>query len=139
MFKGYFLKAITADEPFPMNLIEAESWDSSPNQREQLKAERDDNTRDLFLLTAKGTKSKFSFSTMDNIHLADKIKILDYFTKHETDKLQRKIYLEYWNDEESAYKTAYFYRPDIQYKIKEVDAKNNDIIYSSMKITFVEF
>ena len=46
-FKGYLLRAVATNTVFPNNYIVYEGWDSTPNQREEIKAIRDDNTRDF--------------------------------------------------------------------------------------------
>lgn len=141
------------DEIFPMKFIVEESWSSSPNFREEIKAVRDDNTRLLTRVTAEGKKSSFSFETRDNLKLKDKIEILGWFTTNEgiftpseesSDEAhaQRKIRLWFWNDEESKYKHGVFYRANLEYSIKRIgkdDNGNPDIIYSKMKFELVEY
>lgn len=138
-FEGYLFKYYGASNSnaFPLQYINESTWDSTPNQREEIKAYRDDNTRDLTRVTAAGRKTIFSFETREGLHLADKQAIQSYFTSHETDADQRKIRLTYWNDEENAYKSGYFYRPNMNFKIKQI--KDSDIIYDSLKFEFVEY
>ena len=122
-----------------MKYINYESWNSTPKQREEIKAYRDDNTRNLTRITAEGMKSVFAFETRGNIHLDEKIEIQNFFTSAESDTHQRKINLEYWNDETNQYEIADFYRPDIQFPIRKIIQETNDIIYGSMKFDFVEY
>lgn len=140
-FNGYLLKAVKTNKIFPSEYILTETWNSTPKQREEIKAYRDDNTRDLTRVTAQGTKSVFSFETRNNLHLEDKIAIQKFFTDAEEDTeeahLQRKVQLQYWNDETNQYETSYFYRPDIQFTIKKITT--NDILYNSFKFDFVEY
>ena len=136
-FKGYLFKATATNKIFPMKYINYESWNSTPKQREELKAYRDDNTRNLTRVTAEGMKSVFAFETRNNLHLEEKMEIQNFFTSAESDTHQRKINLEYWNDETNQYETADFYRPDIQFPIRKI--LDNDIIYGSMKFDFVEY
>ena len=60
-FKGYLLRAVATDAILSGEFINTSSWKSTPNQREEIKAWRDDNTRNLYRITAKGKKSAFSF------------------------------------------------------------------------------
>ena len=136
-FQGYLLKATATGEVFPLQYMLYESWNSTPNAREELKAYRDDNTRDLTRVTAQGHKTSFSFQTRPNIHLEDKIAIQKFFTDAETDHTQRKVSLQYWNDEDNAYHTSNFYRPDMQFPIRRI--VGNDIIYGSIEIKGVEY
>lgn len=143
-FKGYLFQSIGTDSegntkytPFPNKYIKYESWSSTPDQREELVAYRDDNSRDLTRVTASGKKSIFSFTTRDGIHLADKIAIQKFFTSAETDTEQRKIQLQFWNEETNDYDTGYFYRPNMAFPIKKIT--DDDIIYGEMTIDFIEY
>lgn len=139
-FKGYLLKATKTNTIFPNEYIAVESFDSTPNVREEVKAVRDDYTRDLIRVTAPGTKSSFSFST-NELTLTELEEILNFFTSAEEPTqeahLQRKVQLEYWNDEDFAYKTSYFYRPDIKYTKKNISSDN--IKYKPITIELVEY
>lgn len=138
-WQGYFIRYIsgTTDVVFPMNYINEQSWKSNPNFREEIKAYRDENTRNLHRVTASGKKSSFSFDTRSGLHLADKKIIQTFFTSHESNQDQRKIHLWYWNDEDNKYEEGDFYRPNMEFKIKYVTA--NDIIYDSMTIELIEY
>lgn len=136
---GYLIKAVKTNKVFPNEYIAFESYNTTPNQREEIKAYRDDNTRDLYRVTAQGTKSVFDFETRENLHLPQMEEILNFFTSAEEsdDHLQRKVELQYWNMEDMMYKTAYFYRPDLKFTIKKLS--DTDIIFKPLKIDFVEY
>lgn len=136
-FAGYLLKAVSTNKKFPMKYINEASYASTPNQREEIKAYRNENTRDLVRVTASGKKSKIAFVTRPNLHLADKKAIQKWFTDAESDHTQRKIQIEFWNDESNDYKTGYFYRPNMDFKI--IKCTNNDIIYDALTIELVEY
>lgn len=139
-FRGYLIKATRTGKIFPLKYIKFESWNSTPKQREEIKAYRDDNTRNLTRITAEGMKSVFAFETREKLHLAEKMEIQSFFTDAEEDSEahhQRKVQLEYWNDETNQYETAYFYRPDTQFPIIKIT--DDDIIYGSLKLEFVEY
>ena len=136
-FSGYLMKAVETGETFPLKYIQLDSYESIPNQREEIKAYRDENTRNLHRTTATGHKSKIVFTIKPNLHLKDKKVIQKWFTDAESNENQRKIKIQYWNDESNSYKTGSFYRTDITFKIKKVLSK--DIIYDSLQITLVEY
>ena len=140
-FLGYLLKIANSSIIFPNHYIQYETWKSTPNQREEIKAYRDDNTRDLFRVTAEGRKTIISFSTRPGLDLQDKLIIQDFFNCGETefngDVDERKIHLTYWNDEDNCYKSGYFYRPNIEYPIRAITQDN--IKYGEIKITLVEY
>jgi hypothetical protein len=134
-FEGYLLKS--GNDIFPHKYIEYSSWESTPNQREEIKAYRDDNTRDLTRVTAAGRKTAIAFKTRDSLTLDEKIEIQTFFTSHETDAAERKIPLTFWNDEDNEYKTGYFYRPNLKFPIKSISG--NSIVYGSVQIDLVEY
>lgn len=146
-FQGYLFKKTvtqgtsTIDVPFPNRYIALDTWSSTPNQREEIKAYRDDNTRDLTRVTAQGKKSKFSFKTRKKLHLNEKKEIQKFFTDGEQqtggDPNQRKIQLTFWNDESNSYKTGYFYRPNMEFKIYKIT--DDDIIYDEMSFELIEY
>lgn len=136
-WKGYFFKATATNQIFPNEYINWASYSSSPNHREEIKAYRDENTRDLTRITAAGRKTSIQFTTRPKLHLADKIAIQTFFTSAESDADQRKINLQFWNDEENIYKTGDFYRPNLDFKIRMIT--DDDIIYESLTIDLVEY
>lgn len=154
-FLGYFLKATKTGVIFPMSYIEYDTYTCTPNQREEIKAYRDENTRELFRITAAGMKTKITFSTRKTLHKADKKAILKFFTDEEaldtdpyTALKQRKVQLTYWNEEEDTYKTSYFYIPNLTFKVKHIypterfDTNHNriyDIIYEALEFEVIEY
>ena len=142
-WKGYLLKAIRTEGTtevetiFPNEYIQWNSWQATPDQREELIAYRDDNSRDLHRVTADGMKSTFSFNTRTNIQLAQKDAILKFFKDNEVDSKQRKIKLEFWNDDTSSYDVGYFYRPNMPFKI--IKLSNDNIWYDSLTLEFIEY
>ena len=116
--------------------LEWGSYSTKPNQREEIKAVRDDYTRDLTRITAPGTKTRIDFRVL-SCSLETKMEIQSFFTADEVNELQRKIQLEYWNDEENVYKTGYFYRDNPEYTIRK--ATSDNIEYEGFEITLVEY
>lgn len=136
-FQGYLFKATANNQIFPMKYIAFDKWSSTPKQREEVKAWRDDNTRELFRITASGKKSVFQFTTRDNLTDKDVEAILNFFTSAETNHEQRKIQLTYWDEESRSYDTGYFYRPNMPFKIKTI--RGNTIIYEALTIDCIEY
>ena len=154
-FLGYFIKATKTNAVFPMTYIEFDTYTCTPDQREEIKAYRDENTRELFRITADGMKTKITFSTRKTLYKADKVAILKFFTDAESSEQdastalkQRKVQLTYWNEEEDTYKTSYFYRPNLTFKVKSIiptnrfDTSNNriyDIMYEALDLELIEY
>lgn len=134
-FEGYLMK--TGNTIFPHQYILLESWKTTPNQREEIRAYRDENTRNLTRVTAAGRKSVIKFTTRPNLHLSEKQAIQKFFTDNEVDADQRKIQITFWNDESNSYTTGYFYRPNMEFPIKVI--KGNDIVYGSLEFSLIEY
>ena len=141
IFEGYLFAACDANfkvrKIFPNKYIQYNSWSSTPNQREEIKAYRDDNTRNLTRITAAGKKSVFSFQVRGNLHLNEKMEIQQFFTDYEIDHEQRKINLRFWDEENNEYKTGTFYRPNMKFPIMKIT--DDDIIYGELTIECIEY
>lgn len=133
-FEGYLLNAVGGGNLTPF--IQENTYKATPNQREEIVAYRDDNTRDLTRVTATGTKTKIEFTTK-KFNLAKKQAFQAIINNATVDALQRKISVKYWNDEDNVYKTSYFYIPDISFDIEHITS--NDIKYSPYSVTLVEY
>ena len=140
-FEGYLVASVNNSgnviAPFPSEYMAFESYTSAPNQREEIKAYRDDNTRELFRITAEGMKSKIEFKTVKTLHLRDKQAIQSWISGATVDVHQRKVHIKFWDDENNQYKTGYFYIPNMNFPIKRIT--ENDIIYGEIDITFIEY
>lgn len=124
-YKGYLIKAGNSSEIMDMRWIVRKSYRSKPNQREEIEAYRDDYTRNLTRVTAPGLKSNVKF-TIVRADLDTKIAIQSFFNGAMVNKLQRKVHLTIWNDEDNEYQTGYYYLPDIEWTIEDAD---EDTIY----------
>ncbi len=139
-FRGYLIKAVRTGEILSSKYIVYGTFKSTPNQREELKAYRDDNSRNLTRVTADGEKSTFSCKTKKNLHLQEKMELQSFFTRAEEtalDHKQRRVQLEYWNDDSNTYERGYFYRPNMDFTILRIT--NDDIIYDELELKFVEY
>lgn len=139
-WEGYFFKLTRTNVEFDKHFIQWDSYLSTPNQREEIKAYRDENTRDLHRVTAPGMKSKIEFTTLPFLSYTQKCAIQDFFRSSCTadEWKERKVQLTYWNDEDNTYYTAYFYIPDIQFKIHHLD-ENGYPVYNSLDIHLIEY
>lgn len=137
VFKGYLLKASATGTIFPNMYIELGTWQSTPNQREYQKAYRDDNTRNLTLVEASGQKTAFAFKIRDGLHLKDVEHIRDWFYNAEIKHSQRKITVEFWDDDLLKYRTITCYQVNPKFEIQRVT--KDDIIYKGRTIELVEF
>lgn len=120
---------------FPNSYIQTNTFNSTPNQRLEIKAVRS-NTAYLNRTTAPQTKTALSFQTHP-LHLSEMRAVREIFNKGSTNKLQRKLTIKYWNSEDLAYKEAAVYMPDTQYPI--IDVRGSDILYGATTFEFIAY
>lgn len=136
-FKGYLLKNPSNNKIFPNQYIKYESWQSNPNQREEIKAYRDENTRDLHRVTASGRKTALSFEIRDNLHLKDINEIRKWFNTAYSNADERKMTIEFWDDDNLEYRQITVYQANPKFKIKKIT--DDDIIYLGRTVDLVEY
>lgn len=133
-FRGYLLRneqGETIDK-----YIQLDTYKSTPNQREEIDAYRDDNTRALYRETADGMKTAISFTSMP-VDLAGKMAIQSFFNNATVIAKERKVYLTYWNDEDNQYESSYFYIANYYFKIIRITEDN--IFYEAIDFDLVEY
>lgn len=135
-FKGYLLRFPKNGLQFPHKLIAKETYQATPLQRTEIKAYRDSNNL-LRRVTSPNNKTKITFSTKDGLTLSEMQTIRNVLNGAMTNSQQRKLDVEYWDDELLAYRTMTAYMPDITYIPKKITADN--IIYTAVNFTFIEY
>jgi len=136
-FKGYLLKFGKVELPNSY-LMMSESNTSTPNQREEIKAYRDEYTRNLHRVTASGHKTKqtFRFKSLTDEQLGSLKAVMANSLVSEK---ERKYHITYWNDEILDYKEGDFYIPDITYTRARIDESRNRLYYAPFDMTIVEY
>ena len=135
-FSGYLIKlGGSSGDILPMKSIAAESYSATPDQRLESKAARA-ATGVLYRSTCnhKATKIEIETIPMTNKDLTG---LMSLIASRFSDANQRKINLQYYDNETDNYNTGTFYMPDIQYKILRVDG--NTIYYDSIRLAFIEY
>lgn len=135
-FKGYLLRFPKNNLKFPHNLIAKESYQATPLQRTEVKAYRDSNNL-LRRVTSPNNKTKITFNTIDGLSLAEMQTIRNVLNGAMSNSQQRKLDVEYWDDELLAYRTMTAYMPDITYTPKIITADN--LKYSAVTFAFIEY
>lgn len=130
-YKGYLLKFENTE--FPNNYFA--EYSSTPDQRMDNDAERDDNGS-LQRSTLPTGKTSITFST-HILHLNEKINMQNIINSGIVNTVQRKCYVTYWNDETNSYDSGYFYIPDIEFSV--MDASKTDILYNPISIELIEY
>lgn len=135
-FQGYLLKFGNVE--LPNSYLQMDKCTSTPNQREEIEAYRDDYSRDLHRVTATGKKTKqtFAFRALKHTELAA---LKTVMANSLVDEGQRKYNVTFWDDEKLEYRTGAFYIPDITYTRSWIDEKNNILYYKEFEMTIVEY
>ena len=122
---------------FPTNLINAESYKVTPDQRLEASANRAASGK-LIRTTLSHTASKIDLNTiiLTNSQLAT---IETLLTNAYTDSLQRKLTIRYYVPQSDSYKTGTFYVPDVDYDILRIEKDNHIIWYNSVRYAFIEY
>ena len=133
LFEGYLLKF--GGSILPHKYMQLSSYDTTPNQRTELSAYRD-NFNSLHRVTSPNHKTTIRFTTMP-LSLEQKQEIQRIMAYGLVDRDQRKYNVTYWNDETNTYITSYFYMPDVNYPIKKIDGSN--IEYNPISFELIEY
>ena len=141
-FNGYLIKVgyVSAQNPgteIPLKYMRAESYSVAPNQRMEWSAERD-TTGVLFRTTVPNMPPKIEFETplMTNTEISALNSIIN---SAYTNVNERKLKIQYYDPETDSYKTHDCYMPDVNYKIRNVDATNKVINYQELRYAFIGY
>lgn len=130
-YAGYFLAF--GNTVLPNRYLSA--FSSTPNQRTELSAYRDNNNL-LHRATSPNFKTKITFKTTP-LFIDEKITVQNIIAGGYTNYRERKAKVTYYNDETDTYDTGYFYIPDINFTIKYCSGKT--ILYEPVEITVIEY
>lgn len=137
-YGGYLIKLGGVNgTPLPMQYIAISSYKSTPNQRMEAKATR--SVTGLLHRTTvehKATKIEFTTPTLTNSQLATLNGLL---AANFSNNLERKITINYYDQETDTYRDADCYMPDINYEIDHIDEATNTVYYNGVRYAFIEY
>lgn len=142
-FSGYLIKVkkivnnTTVWTEIPLKYMRAETYSVTPNQRMEWSAERNINGY-LDRKTVENMPPKIEFNTplMTNAEISALNAIIQAAY---TVAAERKLTVEYYDPESDSYKTHDCYMPDVEYKIRNVDATNHKINYEELRYAFIGY
>ena len=137
-FAGYLIKVGgSSGTVLPMEYMKHASYKCTPNQRMESEAKRA-VTGLLHRTTVAHTATKIEFETpiMTNRDVAD---VMSIFRNAWTSSQERKLEIEYYNEELDDYSEATVYMPDVQFSIDHIDLETNTVYYNSFRIAFIEY
>lgn len=138
MFDGWLIKFGTVQ--LPNSFLLADGYEDTPNQRLEIDAYRDANAL-LHRDTAPNTKTSLvlNIKAMTYTERLAFDNVIGLATLPTSDRLQRRVNVTYWNDEELKYKTGTFYMADIKWTIHTVDEENKEYEYNPVTLTLTEY
>lgn len=137
-FEGWLIKF--GNVQLPNSFLLADGWESTPNQRIELDAYRDANVL-LHRETAADYKTKLKLNLRE-MTLEERIafdNVIGLATLSISDKRQRKVAINYWNDETLEYSYGEFYITDTTYVIHNLDEVACDMEYNPFSMTLIEY
>lgn len=138
MYNGYLIKLGGSDgQAIPMSYMAIGSYKCTPNQRMESQASRS-VTGILHRTTVehKATKIEFTTPTMTNKEISRLNELLrGYFTS----ELEKKLTINYYDQETDSYRDATVYMPDVDYTISRIDTTENIVYYDGVRYAFIEY
>jgi len=137
-FNGYLIKIGGANGTiFPFKFMKVEGYNATPNQRMETEAKRA-VTGLLHRNTVEHTATKIEFNTPNMTNL-DVDEMMTIFRNAWTNRIERKLTIEYYDTETNTYKEAEVYMPDIKFEIDHIDLGLNLIYYKEIRVAFIEY
>ena len=134
-FAGWLIKFPKTNQLFPHDLIDKDNYKSTPLQRNEIKAYRD-NSALLHRVTSPNHKSKIEFQTIP-LNLAQLAQIRAILNAAMDNTKERRLRVTYWDDELLNYRTMTAYMTDVTYPVSVISG--GDIEYQAIKFTFIEY
>ena len=137
-YNGYLIKVGgSGGTSLPMKYIKVEGYNITPDQRMESEAKRA-ITGSLHRTTVEHTASKIEFTTPVMTNL-DMDSMMSMFRNAWSNSQERKLTLEYYDNETNSYKSGVFYMPDIKFSIDHIDSDLNMIYYKETRVAFIEY
>lgn len=120
----------------PLGMIRYETYQITPQQTIDLDSYRSENGN--LLRNPVATKCKLEFNTplMTDSQWAEIWNIIKAGFNNNT---ERKLKLKYYDTLSATYKTGYFYVPDVQTTIRNIEEAEGVINYQEIRLAFIEY
>lgn len=126
----------TAYISIPLGYMRYETYQITPQQTIDLDSYRSENGN--LLRNPVATKCKLEFNTplMTDTQWAEIWNIIKAGFNNNT---ERKLKLKYYDTLSATYKTGYFYVPDVQTTIRNIEEGPGVINYQEIRLAFIEY
>ena len=135
-FSGYLIKlGGSSGTVLPLSYMKLESYKCTPDQRLETEAQR--TATGLLVRTTvdhKPVKIEFETPPMTNREMAALNTMIQSAFTNDT---ERKLTINFYDNETDSYRNAECYMPDTDYSINRI--VGNTIYYSSVRFAFIEY
>ena len=136
-FQGWLLKVGSGMALVPTEMIKAETYKVSPNQRMEETAERD-STGVLWRETVPNMPPKIEFNT-PAAYDTDVNALNAIFRAAYSNEQERKLTVAFYDPEENVYKSWECYMPNIDFPIRTIDIDAKTILYDEIRYAFIGY
>lgn len=136
-FQGWLLKVGSDMTLVPTEMIKAETYKVSPNQRMEETAERD-STGVLWRETVPNMPPKIEFNT-PAAYDTDVNALNAIFRAAYSNEQERKLTVAFYDPEENVYKSWECYMPNIDFPIRTIDIDAKTIFYDEIRYAFIGY
>lgn len=136
-FQGWLLKVGSGMTLVPTEMIKAETYKVSPNQRMEETAERD-STGVLWRETVPNMPPKIEFNT-PAAYDTDVNALNAIFRAAYSNEQERKLTVAFYDPEENVYKSWECYMPNIDFPIRTIDIDAKTIFYDEIRYAFIGY
>lgn len=136
-FQGWLLKVGSGMTLVPTEMIKAETYKVSPNQRMEETAERD-STGVLWRETVPNMPPKIEFNT-PAAYDTDVNSLNAIFRAAYSNEQERKLTVAFYDPEENVYKSWECYMPNIDFPIRTIDIDAKTIFYDEIRYAFIGY
>lgn len=136
-FQGWLVKVGSDMTLVPTEMIKAETYKVSPNQRMEETAERD-STGVLWRETVPNMPPKIEFNT-PAAYDTDVNALNAIFRAAYSNEQERKLTVAFYDPEENVYKSWECYMPNIDFPIRTIDIDAKTIFYDEIRYAFIGY
>lgn len=126
----------TAYISIPLGYMRYETYQITPQQTIDLDSYRSENGTLLRNPVAVKAKVEFNTPLMTEANWQSLWAIIKAGFNNST---ERKLKLRYYDTLSATYKTGYFYVPDVQTQIRNIEEATGTINYNEIRIAFIEY
>ena len=124
--------------PFPEDYIFKESYNITPNQKQDINSKLAANYV-LKRRVAAHRRSKIEWNLIPEVNNDELFSLQRLFLDNILNEDEENVRLRYFNPKKNDYEEGVFYSPDVTYAIKRTDRAAKKVIYASARFAAIEY